>query len=323
MVFLVSLFYYATVPGHLYYHTMFRDLYFLPLVLAGIWFGLRAAVLTSLTVTALYMPFVIMNWGGFSAIDFRRLMEAVVLIGVAVTLGLISEREKRAQQSLRESASLIAMGKALSAAAHDMKSPLTAIGGFARLVHKRLKEDDQSRQMLAIVIKETDRLEAMARDMLDFSRPLKLDLTHGDLNEFLRETLVIVDFQAREKNVALEAEFSASLPYVEFDILRMEQVFINLVVNALQASPKGEKVLIRTYQGGGRVYIEVVDHGPGIPVQDREKIFSPFFTTKKEGTGLGLPIALKVLNAHGGTLEVLQTSEKGAALRVGLPLKRL
>jgi signal transduction histidine kinase len=218
--------------GYIYYHALFRNLYFLPLVFAGIWFGLRAAVTTSLAITALYVPFVVMNWEGFSVTDFSRVMEVVVFNGAAVILGLIPEREKRARKNLRETESLAAMGK------------------------------------------------------------------------------------------ALEADLSASLPQVEFDAVRMEQVLINLVVNALQASPEGETVFLRTYQEGDRIYLEVVDHGPGIPEQDRGKIFSPFFTTKREGTGLGLPIALKILSAHGGTLEVLETGEKGAAFQVGLPLKR-
>ena len=322
MVFFITLFYYATVPGHIYYHTLFRNLYFLPLVFAGIWFGLRAAVAASLAITALYVPFVVMNWEGFSVADFSRVMEVVVFNGAAVILGLISEREKRAQKSLRESESLAAMGKALSAAAHDMKSPLIAIGGFARLVHKKLKEDDESREKLATVIKEVDRLEAMVREMLDFSRPLRLDLARGDLNKLLRESLVIVEHQAREKNVTLKADLSASLPQVEFDALRMEQVLINLLVNALQASPEGEKIFLLTYQEGDRVCLEIADHGPGLPREDRDKIFSPFYTTKREGTGLGLPIVLKILNAHGGNLEVLETGEKGATFRVCMPLKR-
>jgi two-component system, NtrC family, sensor histidine kinase HydH len=152
MILLINFYYYSTVPGHIYYHTLFRNLYFLPLILAGIWFGLRGAIIVSLAITALYAPFIVTNWQGFSATDFSRLLEILVFDGAAVVLGLITEREKRTQKNLRESESLAVMGKALSATAHDMKSPLIAIGGIARLVHKRLKEDDESRERLAMVI---------------------------------------------------------------------------------------------------------------------------------------------------------------------------
>ncbi len=322
MVLLISLLYYTTMPRHVYYHMLFRDLYFLPLMLAAFWFGLGAALLTSGLITVLYLPFLVIHWQGFSQVDFSRILEILVVNVVAVVLGYISSREKAHQKALRESEGLAAMGKTLSAVAHDMKSPLTAIGGLARLVHNNLDRDDQTRQKLAVVIKETDRLDALVRDMLDFSRPLKVYLAQGDLNELLRESLVIVESQAKERNITVETDLSADLPRAEFDDVRMKQVLINLIVNALQASPQGEKVLVRTYRVDNTICLEVADHGPGVPEEHRGKIFLPFFSTKREGTGLGLPIAVKVLSAHGGTLEVLETGEAGATFRMSLPLAR-
>ncbi len=318
---LISVCYYLTEPRHVYYHTFFRDLYFLPLILSAFWFGLKGAVLTAGIITVVYLPFVVLNWQGFSQLDFSRILEVLLFNAVAFVLGYVSSREKAHQKALRESENLASMGKALSAVAHDMKSPLTAIGGFTRTVYRRLDPENESRDKLATVIKETDRLEMMLKDMLDFSRPLRLELSRGDLNKILQQSLAIVEFQARERDIALETNLSVTLPHIEVDALRIEQVLINLLVNAVQASPQGEKVLIRTYQNGDRICLEIVDRGPGIPDQDRGKIFSPFFTTKREGTGLGLPIALKILTAHKGKIEVLEAGEKGATFRMSLPLR--
>jgi two-component system, NtrC family, sensor histidine kinase HydH len=320
MVIFITLPYYLTVPGHVYYHTLFRDLYFLPLILSAYWFGLEAAVITAASITTIYVPFLVLNWQGFSRLDFSRMLEVLLFNAVALVLGYVSSRQKAHEKALRESESLAAMGEALSAAAHDMKSPLTAIGGITRLIYKKLQNDDESRHKLAMVIKEVDRLETLVGDNLAFSRPLRLDLARSDFNALLRESIDIVDLQTTEKHVILKTDLSERLPRVDLDALRMKQVFINLVVNALQASPEGEKVLIRTYWERDKVYLEIVDNGPGVPEQDRVKIFSPFFTTKREGTGLGLPISLKIISAHKGTLELLETSGKGATFRIALPL---
>lgn len=322
MVALVSVVYYLTVPRHVYYHTLFRDLYFLPLILSGFWFGLGGALIVAAIITVICLPYLFLNWQGFSPLDFSRILEIVLFNVIGLVLGYVSNKEKASQRALRESENLAAMGTALAAVAHDMKTPLTAIGGLTRTVHRKLKEDDEGREKLAAVIKESDRLEGMVKDMLNFSRPLKLNLTEGDLNEVVRESLVVLEPQAKKKRVSVETDLSESLPHVDFDAPRIKQVLINLVVNAVQASPEGEKVLVRTHRKGDRVHLEVADHGPGVPDEVREKIFLPFFSTKGEGTGLGLPIALKILDAHGGTLEVLQTREKGATFQMSVPLKR-
>jgi two-component system, NtrC family, sensor histidine kinase HydH len=322
MVIFVTVPYYLTVPRHAYYHTLFRDLYFLPLILSAYWFGLEAAVITAASITTVYVPFIVLNWQGFSQLDFNRILEVLLFNAIALVLGYVSSKQKEHEKALRESENLAAMGGALSAAAHDMKSPLTAIGGITRLVYKKLQGEDESRQKLAMVIKEVDRLEALVGDMLAFSRPLRLDLARSDLNALLQESLDILEPQTTEKHVILETDLSKRLPPVDLDALRIKQVLINLVVNALQASPGGEKVLIRTYREHDKVYLEIVDNGPGVPEQDRVKIFSPFFTTKREGTGLGLPITLKIISAHEGTLELLETSGKGATFRIALPLRR-
>jgi PAS domain S-box-containing protein len=227
-------------------------------------------------------------------------------------------QRRKAEKDLREAESLAAMGKALSAVAHDIKTPLTAIGGFSRMVHSHLDEANPDRSKLEIVIDEVHRLETLLKQMLDFSRPLQLDKSFQDLNGVVAESLVMIEDTARERKLSIETHF-ADLPLVSFDPMRMKQVLMNLVMNAVQASPPGKIVSVSTHLKGERLLIDVTDCGCGIPVRKRNEIFAPFVSTKKEGTGLGLAISKKIIEAHRGRIEILDNAEQGVTLRISLP----
>ena len=225
---------------------------------------------------------------------------------------------RKAERDLREAESLAAMGRALSAVAHDIKTPLIAIGGFSRMVHGHLDEANPDRSKLEIVINEVHRLETSLKQILDFSRPLQLDKSLQDLNGVIVESLVMIEDAARERELSIETHF-ADIPLVSFDPMRMKQVVMNLVMNAIQASPPGKIVSITTHLKGKRLLIDVTDCGCGIPVQKRHEIFAPFVSTKKEGTGLGLAISKKIIEAHRGGIEILDNVEQGVTIRISFP----
>jgi len=227
-------------------------------------------------------------------------------------------QRRKAERDLREAESLAAIGRALSAVAHDIKTPLIAIGGFSRMVHGHLDEANPDRSKLEIVINEVQRLETSLKQMLDFSRPLQLDKSFQDLNQMIVESLIMIEDAAGERKLSIETHF-AEIPLVSFDPMRMKQVVINLVMNAIQASPPGKIVYIATQLKGKRLLIDVTDCGCGIPVEKRHEIFAPFVSTKKEGTGLGLAISKKIVEAHRGRIEILDNAELGVTIRISLP----
>jgi PAS domain S-box-containing protein len=229
-------------------------------------------------------------------------------------------QRERAEKSLRDSERLAAMGRALSSVAHDMKTPLIAIGGFTRLVKDHLEAANPHRAKLDIVIQETRRLENMVRDMLDFSRPLELHLAHENIDAIIAESLAVIEGAAMEKRVTLIKCPVRNPPRALVDAMRIKQMVINLVMNAAQASPEGETVRICYYEKGKSLVIDVTDGGPGIPSDKREEVFSPFYTTKREGTGLGLPIIRKIVEAHEGRTAILDNPDRGITFRVEIPL---
>ncbi len=227
-------------------------------------------------------------------------------------------QRRKAERDLREAESLAAMGRALSAVAHDIKTPLIAIGGFSRMVHGHLDEANPDRSKLEIVINEVHRLETSLKQILDFSRPLQLDKSLQDLNGVIVESLVMIEDAARERELSIETRF-ADIPLVSFDPMRMKQVVMNVVMNAIQASPPGKIVSVTTHLKGKRLLIDVTDCGCGIPVQKRHEIFAPFVSTKKEGTGLGLAISKKIIEAHRGGIEILDNAKQGVTIRISFP----
>ena len=312
----ITLLHYSTEWKVHYYHIFYQGLYFLPVMLAGFWFGLRGVLCVSLSITILYLPFAIIHWNGFSAEDFNSVMEMVLYNVVAIILGTLRDQEKAAQKRLHEAERLVEMGKAFSGLAHDLKTPLIAIGGLSRLIQKNLEENHPCQNKLDLIVKETRRLEEMIKEMLDFSRPLELHRSKEDIKKVITQCVDLISDLAQQRNVNVENRCPQDIPPVSFDASRMKQALINLLINAIDASPGGETVTVYSYLRQKRLLIEVTDHGSGIPIDKREEIFLPFFTTKRDGTGLGLPITKKIAEAHRGYVEVLGNRKTGATVRL-------
>jgi two-component system, NtrC family, sensor histidine kinase HydH len=203
-----------------------------------------------------------------------------------------------------------------------MKSPLMAIGGFVNQVSRKLPENGPNNKKLQVVMQETARLEGMVKDMLEFGKPMELELSQADLNDLVRETVEVSKPIAAKAGVVLKMEVDESLPALELDVSRLRQVLMNLIVNAIQASPASEETRVRTRRTKLEVILEITDCGCGIPEGEREKIFQPFFSTKKEGTGLGLAIVKKIVEAHEGRITFHPNKDKGTTFVVALPTRR-
>jgi two-component system sensor histidine kinase HydH len=161
----------------------------------------------------------------------------------------------------------------------------------------------------------------MVKDMLEYARPLNLRLSLADMNGIIQESIAIVKAMAGEKQITIESRLSSNIAPVDLDPMKMKQVLINLLTNAVQASPPGESVFISSVSEEERTIIDITDHGPGISADQKENIFTPFFTTKKEGIGLGLIMVKNIVSAHGGEVQFFDNPppETGVTFRVILP----
>ncbi len=317
----ISLLHYLTDPYEMEIHAVHRRLYYLPLVLGSFWFGIKGAAAVSISAIALYFPYALYNWRG-TFHDFDTLLEGGLFVFIALTLGFLVERQKKEHAARIEAERLAAIGKVVSEIAHDMKSPLMAIGGFANQVSRKLPEDADSNKKLQLVIQETKRLEVMVKEMLEFGKPLQLVLSRADLNELAQETVEVLKPVAAKEEVELKFEPDRSLPALHLDDSKLRQVLANLIANAIQASDAGEEVLVKTRRSNSEALVEIADRGCGIPEQDREKIFQPFFSTKKKGTGLGLANVKRIMEAQGGKVTFHPNKDKGTTFIITLPLSK-
>ena len=255
------------------------------------------------------------------ALAMARLPEAdppsVLVLGRDMT----GEREMRLR--LMESDRLAAVGELVAGVAHEVNNPLSSISAFAQLLLRDGDLTPTQRDSIEVIKAETMRASQVVRDLLAFARrsePLREAI---DLNAVVARTLRLREYQMGSSHVRVQHDLAVDIPAVLGDARQLQQVCLNLVTNAVQAmgSMGGGTLTVLTYAGPQEVVLEVRDTGPGIPDGVRAHIFEPFFTTKREGegTGLGLSVSYGIVTAHGGRIEVAETSPAGTVFRVTLP----
>lgn len=238
-----------------------------------------------------------------------------------------------AQAKAARGEKLASVGLLAAGIAHELNNPLTGVLTFSTLVRNQLPEGSPEAEDLDLVIQETRRCAAIIRRLLDFAREKTPERTHVDLNEVIRDAVQLVEQAATEASIRIDMDLEPRLPPVWIDVELIEQVVMNMLVNAQHAIEGEGRIAVRTrvredYVANGsskpRTMAEIVirDTGCGIPEENLQKIFDPFFTTKDvgRGTGLGLSVSHGTIEAHGGSIEVDSTVGKGSEFRVYLPL---
>ncbi|MEO6445786.1 MAG: GAF domain-containing protein [Gemmatimonadaceae bacterium] len=230
--------------------------------------------------------------------------------------------ERRREEQLRQSEKLVALGELVAGVAHELNNPLAGISAFAELLLEEALAEDQ-RDSVRLIKREADRAVGVIRDLLLFSRKTAPSNAPVDLNEVIRLTLRLRSFSLRSVGIELELDLSESIPKVIGDDQRLQQVLLNLVVNAEYALQRAERkhLAITTEAVNGGVLISLTDSGAGMTNETRQRIFEPFFTTKPagQGTGLGLSVSYGIVQAHGGSISVESQPGVGSVFRISLP----
>jgi signal transduction histidine kinase len=280
--------------------------------------------------TDLVLPFVrsdtVLGWlalrdeawsDGYSQDELGRL--AVMAELAAVALANIRDFERQEEQHR-----LAALGEMAAGLAHEIRNPLAGVKGATQYLQDEDFEEDAA-EMLQVIIVEVDRLDTVVSQFLDYARPFELHPDTQPLNVLVTHVLRLLRAEGVPPGIELCEELSGDLPAVTVDGTRLQQVLLNLLRNALQAMPHGGQLDVTTRRGpvaGGEATVELVvrDTGAGISPSVLEKLFVPFYTTKVDGTGLGLPICRRIVEAHRGSLEVRSLPEQGATFVVRLPV---
>jgi two-component system sensor histidine kinase PilS (NtrC family) len=226
---------------------------------------------------------------------------------------------RRMEQQVRRADRLAALGEIAAGLAHEMRNPLASMSGSIGLLTAGAGLPEKDRRLLKIVQREAERLELLLRDFLSYARPTEPRLRPLSLRELVEEVTTLLRPTLPPRGIALEVELGADAR-VRADGGQLKQVLWNLLANAVDATPEGGRVRVALSRNGSEAVVAIADTGAGISSEDLPRIFTPFFTTKERGTGLGLAIVHRIVEAHGGTIQVQSAPGEGSTFMLAMPL---
>jgi two-component system, sporulation sensor kinase E len=258
------------------------------------------------------------------AVSVSPLLSRGRISGAIVHLEDITDKRRKEAQ-LRRAESLASLTTLAAGVAHEIKNPLGSISIHIQLIKKALQRSEcvepaLIERHLGVVDEEIERLNKTVVDFLFAVRPMDLKLREADVGTLLAEMAEFMGPEAERAGVVVALELGEALPRVRLDERYMKQALLNLVKNALAAMPGGGRLVLRAEGEADEVRVTVEDNGTGIPEEDLPKIFEPYFTTKDNGTGLGLTITFKIVKEHGGEISVASRPGQGSAFTIALPV---
>ena len=224
------------------------------------------------------------------------------------------------QDEMKRKEKLVALGHLAAGVAHEIRNPLSSIKGLAKYFAERASAGGEAHQLAQVMAKEADRLNRVVSELLELVKPTHLALQAVELNTLINHSLQLVSQDANSREIQLRFTANDTLPEIQADPDRLTQVLLNLYLNAIQAIGQHGVISVTASESGAGVKISVTDSGKGIAADQLEAIFTPYFTTKAEGTGLGLAVVHNIVEQHGGTIQVASQEGKGSTFTLWLPV---
>jgi signal transduction histidine kinase len=349
---LISVLHYTTPTSRMHFHLLYMQAYFIPILLAAFWFGVRGGLTASVAVSLIYFPHIMLQWGGWSATNAVRFLQLGLFnaIGYATGRAVSSEHRqvqlyrktskeleetldalKRQQDQLteledqlRHNDRLAVVGELTASLAHEIRNPLGSIRGTADILNAELELTPREREFLDILVNETRRMSEVVETYLSFARAPHREHQQYDVGSLVRNTLMLLSSKARKSGIDLEHHVDEILLPVDGDPVELQQILVNLLLNAIQATDQGGRVacLVRANTSASSIEISVIDSGTGIDAARRERIFDPFFSTKPDGTGLGLAIVKRICQKNHWIIDHHSTEGEGTTFVLTLPVEQ-
>lgn len=330
MVLLVAALHFLTPVDRLVLHQIYQRLYYIPIILASLWYGWRGGLGAALAASLSYVPHIALHWQ-HQNYDYalNQYAEITLFFVIGAVTGWLGDQKRREREraerinnelqtayaELRETVGQLLQAERLSSLAeiasgvvHEVRNPLGAIKGAVEILEDELAPDSPRREFAQIAKTEVERIDKLVQEFFHFARAKEPNKTPTDINEIIRAVKRLIETQAENQNVKVSDDLSENLPLVPLDGEQIKQVLLNLAINALQAMPEGGNLIFRTIRENEQLRVEVEDAGGGISETVKGKIFDPFFSTKDKGLGLGLSVVYKIINQHNGQINVFSTS---------------
>jgi len=345
---LISLIHYLVRGVHAgILHGLLGHLYIVPIILGAYWYGIRGGVSTAVASAALFSPHLFLHWHD-PFLDVYNYVELFLFLLIGGVTGVLSQMERnqgmryeealrrldeshrklkeqtdilfQTEEHLRRADRLSALGELSAGMAHEIRNPLGSIKGAVEILKDDYTVDDARYEFIQILLKETDRLNRIVQEFLEFAKSKQPDFQQTDLNEALESVLTLTSQEARKAGISVRKQLDPAIGKRSLDAGMLKQAFLNLVLNALQAMPEGGELTVKSGIRNEMIEVMIRDTGSGISEENRKKLFSPFFTTRKQGTGLGLAITYRIIEKHRGTIDVVSEPGQGATFTVKIPI---
>jgi len=225
------------------------------------------------------------------------------------------------KEKLNQAERLASLGEMVAAVSHEIRNPLGIISSTAELLKQKRAGTAPQDQLANVIVEEASRLNRIVTDFLNFARPATPTLMPCHVGEILEKNLRFLALNINKTDYKVHKRFATHIPAVQADAGLLYQAFLNILINATETMPQGGSIHIELSAQGNRLMIIFADEGGGIPDENLGKIWEPFFTTKDQGSGLGLPIVKKIIEGHGGTIHIEKGEKKGVQVIVTLPMK--
>ena len=263
----------------------------------------------------------------YSHEDIELLSTLANQTAIAIENARLYEDLKKSKSYIRRADRLASLGTLTAGLAHEIRNPLVAIKTLTQLLPERLDDEEFRNNFLQIASGEVDRISSLVNELLDFARPSDPKLELEDINAVLDGMILLVSTETKKKQINIMKNYGSDLPPVQIDREQIKQVFLNILLNAIDATRENGKITVKTRpltkpSGEPYVQIEFTDTGSGIPEEYLEDIFNPFFTTKSSGSGLGLSISNQIIQDHRGYIDVESQVDKGSSFFINLPVNQ-
>lgn len=344
----ISVMHYYTSYTSTEFHAFSALLYYIPIIFAAFRFGLKGGAWTGFLVSLIYAPYLIWHRAQLPAELVIKVLDVLLYNGIGWITGMLVEAEhkqkrrylnaaeqlKKANEELeqkirekheleeqvRRADKLAALGVLVSGVAHELRNPLGILKATIQVMEKELGDSVPVREFVPVFKEEVERMNNAIQEFLDFARPSTPQFVEADVTEIVTEVVQFTRKYLEQRRITVRLILAQGLPAVFADKKQIRQVFMNLVLNGAAAMNDGGSLEISSEQLDRYICVRFKDTGSGIPAENLPRIFDPFFTTKDTGTGLGLAVSHRIVDAHCGFIEAASEAGKGAEFSVCLPV---
>jgi signal transduction histidine kinase len=323
----LSFLHFQTVDAHPLFHELTQRLYYLPIIYSAWRYGLKGGLGAGLSSVLFFLPHMTEHLHE-PEVYHNQTAEMILFLAIGIVTGLLADAQKREHRRYEQAVGqllladrLASLGQLSAGLVHEIRNPLASIKGAAEALESEIPLGSRKRAFLDAIASEANRLNTLVTDFLTFARPRTPELLATQPNAVIRSVVSLTSREFQRRQLSLVTHVDAAVPETLMDGEQVKQALLNLVINAIQATPAGGIITLSSSLSSGCVRLTVQDSGPGIPASVKHQLFTPFVTTKEGGTGLGLAIAFSLVKQHGGTINASDAPGGGSVFQIEMPLR--